>query len=186
MTTDKPKKALIYCRVSSLRQKVDGNGLDSQEHRCRIYAAQKGYEVEKVFRDSFTGGGDFMKRPAMKELLEYVDKNPHKKFIVVFDDLKRFARDTVFHWNLRRAFDARSLKPECLNFNFEDTPEGAFIETVLAAQGQLDREQNRRQVIQKQEARLERGYWPFYQPPGYKFIKDPIHGKLLSPKEGLG
>ncbi len=185
ITINKPKIALIYCRVSSVRQKIEGHGLDSQEHRCRIYAVQKDYEVEKVFRDSFTGGGDFMRRPAMKELIEYVDKNPHKGFIVVFDDLKRFARDTVFHWNLRRAFEARNLKPECLNFNFEDTPEGIFVETIMAAQGQLDREQNRRQVIQKQKARLEKGYWSFYQPPGYKFIKDPLHGKLLAPKEGL-
>lgn len=32
-------------------------------------------------------------------------------------------------------------------------------------------------------ARLERGYWPFDTPPGLKNIKDPVHGKLLSPDE---
>ncbi len=175
------QKALIYCRVSSERQKNEGHGLDGQEHRCREYARSKEYEVEEVFRDSFTGGGDFMKRPAMRELLNYVDKNSHKEYVVIFDDLKRFARDTIFHWNLRREFRARGLKPECLNFNFDDSPEGAFVETVFAAQGQLEREQNKRQVIQKQKARLERGYWPFYHPPGYRAINNPIHGKLLAP-----
>lgn len=73
--------------------------------------------------------------------------------------------------------------PECLNFNFEDTPEGEFIETILAAQGQLERKQNRRQVIQKQRARLERGYWPFFPPPGYRTQRDATHGKLLTPDE---
>lgn len=175
------QRALIYCRVSSERQKNEGHGLDSQEHRCREYARGKEYEVEEVFRDSFTGGGDFMKRPAMRELLSYVDKNSHKEYVVIFDDLKRFARDTIFHWNLRREFRARGLRPECLNFNFDDSPEGAFVETVFAAQGQLEREQNKRQVIQKQKARLERGYWPFYHPPGYRAINNPIHGKLLTP-----
>ncbi len=171
--------ALIYCRVSSERQKNDGHGLDSQEHRCREYARTKGYEIERVFRDSFSGGGDFMNRPAMRSLLDYADKNRHKKYVVIFDDLKRFARDTIFHWNLRREFRARELKPECLNYNFDDSPEGAFVETIFAAQGQLEREQNKRQVIQKQKARLEKGYWPFYPPPGYVQKKDPIHGKLL-------
>jgi hypothetical protein len=28
---------------------------------------------------------------------------------------------------------------ECLNFKFEDTPEGKFIETIIAAQGELER-----------------------------------------------
>ena len=67
------QKSLLYCRVSSIRQSSEGHGLDSQEHRCREYASQKGYIVEKVFRDSFTGGGDFMKRPAMSEMLGYID-----------------------------------------------------------------------------------------------------------------
>lgn len=44
-------KALVYCRVSTKRQKEEGHGLDSQEHRCRQYAAAKGYEVEAVFPD---------------------------------------------------------------------------------------------------------------------------------------
>lgn len=177
------KKALIYCRVSSERQKTEGHGLDSQEQRCRLYCEQKGYEVEKVFKDSFTGGGDFMRRPKMKELLEYVDAHPHKNYVTVFDDLKRFARDTVFHLKLRQSFKVRGMTPECPNFNFDDSPEGEFVETIFAAQGQLEREQNRRQVIQKQKARLELGYWPFYPIPGYRQIKTSGHGKLLTPYE---
>lgn len=49
-------KALIYCRVSSAKQKTDGHGLDSQEQRCRQYAALKNYSVEAVFPDDATGG----------------------------------------------------------------------------------------------------------------------------------
>jgi len=67
------------------------------------------------------------------------------------------------------------------NFTFEETPEGEFIETVIAAQGELERKQNRRQVIQKQKARLEKGYWPWFPPTGYTTIKHPLHGKLLVP-----
>ncbi len=37
--------AVIYCRVSSTKQKVEGSGLESQEHRCRQYALAQGYEV---------------------------------------------------------------------------------------------------------------------------------------------
>ena len=82
-------RALIYCRVSSDRQATEGHGLDGQEQRCREYASRQGYVVEKVFRDSFSGGGDFMNRPAMSQLIEYLDKNPSIRFAVIFDDLKR-------------------------------------------------------------------------------------------------
>jgi len=177
------KIALIYCRVSSERQKVEGHGLDGQEHRCKEYAHSKQYSVEKVFRDSFSGGGDFMLRPAMKEMIEYIDKRPHNNYIVIFDDLKRFARDTEFHIKLRMAFQKRGVKLECLNYTFEDTAEGRFVETVFAAQGQLEREQNKRQVVQKQKARMEAGYWSFNPPPGYIHVKDALHGKLLVPTD---
>lgn len=177
------QRAIIYCRVSSDRQRIEGHGLESQEQRCRVYADTKGYKVEKVFRDSTTAGGDFLKRQAMVALLEYLDKRPHIEYVVIFDDLKRFARDTVFHWKLRSELGARSARPECLNFKFEDTPEGEFIETIIAAQGQLERQQNRRQVIQKQKARLERGYWPFGAVSGYKQVMTKEHGMLLTPKD---
>ncbi len=176
-------KAVIYCRVSSTRQSTEGHGLDSQEHRCREYAKQRECEVVKVFRDSFTGGGDFMNRPAMSSLLDYLDSHPSINYTVIFDDLKRFARDTVFHLKLRRELNARNAKVECLNFTFEDTAEGQFIETVLAAQNELERKQNQRQVIQKMKARLEKGYWAFVAPPAYKMFKHPLHGQLLTKVE---
>ena len=103
--------------------------------------------------------------------------------MVIFDDLKRFARDVEFHIKLRREFANRGARIECLNFSFEDTPEGKFIETIIAAQGELEREQNRRQVKQKMMARVEKGYWVFQAPVGYKFATDRMHGKLLVPDD---
>ncbi len=52
-------KCLIYCRVSSQRQVIEGHGLDSQEQRCRIFANQNNYEVVKVFPDEGISGGLF-------------------------------------------------------------------------------------------------------------------------------
>ncbi len=159
--------ALSYCRVSAKKQETDGSGLDSQETRNGQLASYHGLKIEKVFRDTYSGGGDFMNRPDMRELIEYLDAHPYKKYVVIFDDLKRFARDTKFHFELRTALAARNALPLCSNFVFDDTPEGVFVETIQAAHNQLEREQNRRQVIEKQMACLERGYWPFRSPHGY-------------------
>ncbi|MGJ8527454.1 recombinase family protein [Maritalea sp.] len=178
-TDEQPLSALIYCRVSGIKQAVEGHGLESQESRCRDYARDKGYLVEAVFPDDVSGGGDFVKRPGMVALLAYLKAQPDKNYVVIFDDLKRFARDTEFHFKLRRMFAERGARVECLNFRFEDSPEGKFIETIIAAQGELERQQNGRQVLQKMKARMQNGYWCFHAPYGYKFDNIKGHGKIL-------
>lgn len=180
MRPDKSDKkyAVIYCRVSSKSQ-LKGDGLNSQEHRCRTFAEQQGYEVEAVFPDSRSGQGDFMTRPGMVALLSYLDAQKHKDYVVIFDDLKRFSRDTEFHLKLRRILRLRNATVECLNFRFEDTPEGEFFETIVAAQAKLDAQQNARQSRQKSEARLNRGFWVFKAPVGYKYVPAKEGGKVL-------
>ncbi len=184
MTKDQTK-SVVYCRVSSKSQETEGHGLESQEVRCREYAASKGYQVEAVFPDTITGGGDFMNRPGMVALLSYLDAQPDERYVVIFDDLKRFARDTEFHLKLRDAFRARGARIECLNFKFDDTPEGEFIETIMAAQGALERKQNGRQVAQKMKARMQGGYWIHTAPIGYKYETVKGRGKLLQTHEPI-
>ena len=177
---EKSNKALIYCRVSAVSQ-LEGDGLNSQEHRCRAYAAAHGLEPEEVFHDKRTGGGDFMSRPGMVALLKYLDEHPEHSYVVIFDDLKRFARDTMFHLMLRQELAAYGATVACLNFKFEDTPEGEFVETVMAAQGALERKQNRRQTMQKMKSRIERGFYCFFAPYGYRYEKAEGGGKILVP-----
>ena len=175
-------KAIIYCRVSSDRQVKEGHGLDSQEQRCMNYSKGKGYRVVNIFRDEGVSGA-LLERPAMKELMGFLDKNPFDKYIIIFDDLSRFARDIETHYKLRTSISVRNATIECVNYKIEDNPEGKFIETILAGKAQLDREQNKRTVMQRMKARMERGYWCLCPPTGMAFIKTPEHGKLLSLKE---
>lgn len=141
--------------------------------------------VEAIFPDDVSGGGDFMKRPGMVALLAYLDAFPDENFVVIFDDLKRYARDTEFHLKLKREMMRRNAQRECLNFRFEDTPEGKFIETIMAAQGELEREQNGRQVRQKMRARRDQGFWVSRPPVGYMYVKSKRGGKVLVRNEPL-
>ena len=111
--------------------------------------------MAEVFPDDVTGAGDFMKRKGMVALLQYLDKHPEERFVVIFDDLKRYSRDIEFHHKLRRHMEARRATRECLNFNFEDSPEGKLKETITVAAGEYERESNARQNWQKSVARLE-------------------------------
>ena len=178
MNQEKQQKALIYCRVSSDKQVKEGHGLDSQEHRCRQYAKNKGYLVEKVFSDEGISGSLF-ERPAIQEILVYLDKNIFENYIVIFDNIDRIARNIQAHWKIRKEFESREAKVESPNFKFEENPEGRFIETILAGKAELDRDQNARQVKQKMKARMEDGYYCLAKPIGYEYIKTKEKGKIL-------
>ena len=179
----KDRDGLVYVRVSSKKQEVEGHGRESQENRCRQELSTLGVVYRKTFPDTYSGGGDFTKRPAMRALLSYIDANPHKEYVVIFDDLKRFARDAKFHFELKTAFFTRNVVLRCLNYNFDESPEGQFVELIFAGQAELERKQNTRQVIQKMKARLELGYWAFGSKKGYKIVKDDAHGKISVPHD---
>ncbi|MEO0486233.1 MAG: recombinase family protein [Pseudomonadota bacterium] len=183
--TNSKGKALIYCRVSSRSQETEGHGLESQETRCRQYAQAQGLEVAAVFPDTMTGGGGFMKRPGMVAMLSFIDAQPDEQFTVIFDDLKRASRDTRAFLDLRDAFRIRGVGVTCLNFKFDETPEGEFIETIMAAQGALERKQNGRQVAQKMRARMESGFWVHQAPIGYRYETQRGRGKVLIPNPPL-
>ena len=177
--TDELVKSLIYCRVSDPRQKIDGHGLESQEHRCRQFAATHSLHVEKVFHDDITGGGDFNQRPAMTALLSHLKQNKATNYVVIFDDIKRFSRDVFFYWGLIQKLDEYNASPMSPNFVFEKTPEGRFQQSITVAAGEYERESNARQTRQKTQARLEAGFYTFRPPVGYLYEKDKVQGKLL-------
>ena len=179
-----PLAALVYARVSDKKQE-EGSGLQSQEFRGRQRAAERGIPVEMVFLDTVSGGSDLLNRPAVQNLLAFLRSQlgSGKRYIVIFDDHKRFARETEMHLRLRRELRKLGAIIEYLNLKVEDSPEGRFVETMFAAQAQLEREQNARQVRQKTTARLEQGYWTFRAPVGYRYIKAKGGGKELVPDE---
>jgi len=175
-------KAIIYCRVSSDRQVKEGHGLQGQEQRCRSYAEAHGYDVVEVFKDEGVSGG-IIDREGMQNLLDYLDIHKKEQHIVIIDDIKRLARDITGHFTLRKAISSRKALLESPSHKFGEGAEDIFVESILAATAELERNQNKRQVRNRMQSRLEAGYWTFYPPPGYTFAKVAGHGKMIVPKE---
>lgn len=57
-----------------MRQAESINRLSRQEHRCRDYAAARGYVVEAVFHDDVSGGGDFIADTDVPSILGACEK----------------------------------------------------------------------------------------------------------------
>ena len=174
--------AVIYARVSSAKQKREGDGLRGQEKSSRDYADAHGYPVIAVFDDDISGG--MVSRAGFDAMLAFLDERHAQglETVVVIDDIKRLARDVISHYTLKVEVYRRGGRLESPLFQFEDTPEGKFRETIFAAQAELERTQNARQVRRRTRARMEQGLWAFSAiPPGYRYVRHPVFKKLLDP-----
>lgn len=173
--------SVIYCRVSSERQAKEGSGIGSQEQRCRSYALSRGLQVLATFSDEGVSGA-LLDRPGMRALLSFLRSQP-KGTVVIVDDISRIARDMRTHLELRAAIAAAGGALESPSMRFEESAAGEFIEMVLAASAQFGRQGNREQVLNRQKARLQMGYWTFPAPSGYAFQSHPVHKKIIVPTE---
>ncbi len=173
------QEAVIYCRVSSERQAKEGDGIRSQEQRCRSYADTHEYRVTRVFADDGVSGA-ITDRPAILAMLGYLSAQA-QTVVVIIDDISRIARDVRAHGELRAAIRVAGGRLESPSLRFEETASGEFVEYIMAAAAQYGRKGNREQVLNRMRARLEQGYWTFPAPPGYHYEKHPFHKKVIVP-----
>ena len=175
---DPQTKAVIYCRVSSSKQTTRGDGLGSQETRCREYAKYKGCEVVKVFTDDMTGS--LTTRPGMKDMLSYLRTHRRKeKIIVIIDDISRLARSIEAHLQLRTLISDAGGILKSPTIEFGEDSDSILVENLLASVSQHQRQKNGEQTINRMRARTMNGYWCFQAPIGYRYQRTQGHGNLL-------
>ncbi len=182
MSKDVNQKAVVYCRVSSAAQMTKGDGLASQESRCKEYARYRGYDVKKVFQDNMSGGD--LDRPAMSAMVQFI-REQDDTVVVIIDDINRFARDVVGHWHLRAMVAEAGGKLESPTLEFKEDSDSILVENLLASVSQHQRQKNGEQTKNRMRGRALNGYWTFSAPPGYKFERVSGHGKLLVRDEPL-
>ena len=168
--------AVIYARVSSVKQKVKGSGLNSQITRCREFAKHRNYIVTEIYKDDMTGS--VIDRPAIQSMLKHLraQNTPH---VVLIDDITRLARGLETHLALRTSIAETGASLESPSIEFGDDSDSQLVENLLAAVSQHHRQKNSEQVCNRMRARLLSGYYTFFAPYGYKYERMREHGKIL-------
>ncbi len=176
-------KAVIYCRVSSTAQTRRGDGLGSQETRCREYARVRGYEIVQVFTDDLSGSA--VDRPGVKAMLSFLKKHRSNPHVILVDDISRLARSVSAHIELRAAITLAGGRLESPTLEFNDDADSELQEYILATVAQHQRRKNAEQTKNRMRARVMNGYWVFQAPVGYRYEKSGGHGKVLVRDEPL-
>ena len=172
MSNPKPL-AVIYARVSTVRQVKEGNGLSSQITTCRKFAEERGFEVVDLFTDDETGRSD--EREGFRKLKKWIRDTKGQERVVLIDAISRLSRDVEVYAGIRKIAREHGASFASPTFRFEDTPAGRFMETIHVGFGQLEAETNAETVVRRQTARLLEGHWCFSAPLGYRSNgKNPI------------
>ncbi len=166
-TTGGPRRAAIYCRVSSAGQE-DNSSLDTQEAACRAYAAERSCVVVEVYREVHTGT-ELFDRLQLSALRDAVRRR--ETDVVLAYALDRLTRNQAHLGFLLSEWDHLGVRLELVTEEFDETPEGRLLQSVRGFVAEMERlkiaERTRRGIrARAEQGKLLVGPRPIY---GYRW-----------------
>ncbi len=165
MSKKASRKALGYARVSTEEQAKEGVSLDAQEEHIRRYCELYGLDLAEILIDEGRSGKD-MDRPAMRELMERVERGEADAVVVY--KLDRLSRDTVDTLLFQRQMIALGI---CLHSTTEELGNGnaddEFRMTITAGVNQYERKKIAERTKMALAHKKDRGEWVGRPPVGW-------------------
>ena len=146
-------KVFIYVRVSTAGQ-LDGSGLDRQEETCREFAARKGWQVARVFKEQQSGSDSYSDRKQLSEALALASRSSVLGIdTIVIEHSDRLARDLIVGELFLQKCKERGVKVYAATsgeelVNSEENPTRTLIRQVLGAVAQFDKSS----IVRKMQA----------------------------------
>ncbi len=177
LLSDKPMRAVIYCRVST-KDQVKNLSLPTQQKACEEFCERQGWQVARVFVEE----GESAKtadRTELQSLLTFCRQNVGRVQFVVVYALSRFSREKLAHHTLRGLLASFGITLRSVTEPIDDSPTGKLVEGVIASVSQFDNDVRSERSIAGMKARLERGGWTFPAPLGYRKTLNTLGNPLL-------
>lgn len=142
------KRVCIYSRVSSSNGTQD---YQRQINDLTAFASQNNCEVVKVFAEMVSGAKKNSERPALMELIDFVNTNAIDKVLVT--ELSRLGRDTLQTLQTIELLNQNKISLYIQNYNIETltaakeiNPMSQFLITILAEVARMERKTIRERV----------------------------------------
>lgn len=155
-------KVFIYVRVSTAGQ-LDGSGLDRQEETCREFAARKGWQVARVFKEQQSGSDSYSDRKQLSEALTLASGPDNALGIdtIIIEHSDRLARDLIVAELFLQKCKELGVKVYTAAsgeelVNSEGNPTRTLIRQVLGAVAQFDKSSIVRKMQAGRKAKADR------------------------------
>jgi site-specific DNA recombinase len=187
-STNGPKEAILYTRVSTDEQARPGYSLAQQIEALRVYAVREGYEVLEEVQDAGQSGAS-LERPGMDRVRDLVADGGVA--VVLAQDRDRFVREPAYHYLLRREFEEHGTKIRALNDRGDDSPEGDLTDGILDQLAKYERakmaERSRRGKLRKvREGKVIAGRMAHHGAARYGFAFNDARDTLIVDEKRCG
>lgn len=132
------KRAIIYCRVSTDKQKQDGESLEYQEEKCRQWAELHEMDVIVVFLEAKSGYIHYSLREKLT-LARQMVRDGLADGIIVWD-LRRFSRNFVHSAMIFEEIESAGGEIISVSENIDNSLTGKLIRSILAWSAESERE----------------------------------------------
>ncbi|MDT2659244.1 recombinase family protein [Enterococcus hulanensis] len=140
------KRVVIYIRVSTQEQVVEGHSIEAQEVRSREYAERMGYEVVEVYIDEGLSGKSTKHRAAYQQMMS--DARTGNFDLVVIWKLTRLGRNMLDILNTVEEFIKLDIELFSISENFDiSTSSGKLMLQLLSSFSEFERNQISENVI---------------------------------------
>jgi site-specific DNA recombinase len=153
--TPKRKRAVIYCRVSTDKQEIDGESLDYQEAKCRQYAELHDLDVIAVLREAKSGYIHYSLRDKLT-LARQLVRDGLADVIIVFD-LRRFSRNFVHSAMIFEEIESSGAEIVSVSENIDNSLTGKLIRSILAWSAESERHKIVEYANRRWQTRVEVG-----------------------------
>ena len=163
------ERCLIYCRVSTAGQAENGTSLQSQQAACEAYAQGRGYTVDQVVLESFSGA-ELFDRPKLNTVRETIRQGGVGVLLAFAVD--RLSRDPVHMAILLQEVERAGCRVEFVTETLDGSPEGQLILYVKGYAAKIEREKIRERAMRGRKQRALNGKVPGASFSLYGYTKD--------------
>jgi len=152
------KRVALYCRVSTEEQANEGYSISAQLQVLRQYTQLYGWEIAEEYIDEGRSGKNVKGRPAMRKLVEDVEKDKFQAVIVW--KISRLSRNMLDTLKLLDKFEKYRVKFISYSENFDtSTPIGRLVLQLMASIAEMERNTLAENVKLGMKQRALEGYW---------------------------
>lgn len=163
-------RVVLYIRVSTMEQALEGYSIEEQKRRLIAYCKARGWNIVEILVDPGYSGSN-LDRPGIQTLISHI-RNYDMVLVYKLDRLSRSQRDTLYL--IESVFLPNEVDFVSMSESFDtSTPFGRAVIGILSVFAQLEREQIKERTAMGRIARAKDGKRLGSRPPiGYDYDKD--------------